>query len=191
MDQITPILTERLELRLLTSDDAGAVHRFRGHHGATLYLSHDALSPEENRARLVELVKHAEASTPEWFHFGWAVVLRATGELIGDCRTWNTSEPPLPGKIPSDYSSLGYVLHPDQHGKGYGREAAAAMLHWLFSNRDIRTVYAGVYEPNTASRNLLESLGFAQDHFFPLGQGSGGKGLPAWRYRLDRPTRIS
>lgn len=189
MDQIAPILTKRLELRLLRDNDAGALHRFRGHPEATRFLSHEALSAEENGIRLAHQLAQAEASTYEWFHLGWAVTLRDTAEVIGDARTWNTSEPPMPGKFPADFASLGYILHPEHHRKGYGSEAAAALVDWLFAERGTRAVYAGVYEPNSASRKLLERLGFTQDRFFPVGQGREGKGLPSWRYRLDHPDR--
>ncbi|WP_426998071.1 GNAT family N-acetyltransferase [Pseudarthrobacter sp. N5] len=191
MELISPILTKRLKLRLLTKHDAAALHRFRGHQTATRYLSHEPLSVEENSVRLSEQLAHAEASTAEWFHLGWAIELRATGEVIGDARAWNSSNPPLPGKIPADHAALGYILHPDHHGSGYGSEAAAALVAWLFGDRGTRTIYAGVYEPNLASRKLLETLGFTRDHHFPADQDSHGKGLPSWRYRLDRPRNMS
>ena len=180
------LLTERLLLRPLTADDAGALLRFRGHPSATKYLSHGPLTPRQNRARLLQALSAAESSTAEWFHYGWAIELRASGEVVGDSRTWNTEEPPAPGRIPADSASLGYVLHPDHQGLGLGREAAGALVQWLFSARGSRTIFAGVYEPNLPSRRLLESLGFRQDHFFPVADDTAGKQLPSWRYRLDR-----
>src|SRR3954449_9381859 len=91
------LFTERLRLRPLAADDAGALLRFRGHLSATRYLSHGPLTPAQNSARLVQALSAAESSTAEWFHFGWAIELRATGEVVGDSRTWNTEEPPAPG----------------------------------------------------------------------------------------------
>jgi len=181
-----PIRTERLTLRPLTADDGGALLRFRGDPDATRYLSHAALSPEENAARLRTALAAADTSTAEWFNFGWAIQLRATGEVIGDGRTWNAAEPPAPGRIPADSASLGYILHPEHHGLGLGREAAGALVGWLFS-RGIRTVFAGVYEPNLPSQRLLESLGFQPDRYFTAAEDTAGKALPSWRYRLDRP----
>ncbi|WP_427134247.1 GNAT family N-acetyltransferase [Pseudarthrobacter sp. S9] len=181
-----PIVTERLLLRPLTSDDAGALLRFRGHPYATRYLSHEPLGPEENNARLLQLVEAAEASTAEWFRVGWALELKASGEVIGDARIWNTAEPPSPGRIPADCASMGYILHPDHHGMGLGREAAGALVDWLFTERGTHTVFAGVYEPNLASRKLLEALGFRPDHYFIAAQDSAGKRMPSWRYKLDR-----
>ena len=181
-----PIHTERLVLRPIAIDDEAAVLRFRGDPVATEYLSHGPLSSEENFARLVQLVDAAESSGVDWFNFGWAIELRETGEVIGEGRTWNSAEPPAPGRIPADCGSLGYVLHPDHHGRGLGREAAGALVNWLFEQRGTQTVFAGVYEPNLASSRLLAGLGFRRDRHFTSLQDTTGKNLPSWRYRLDR-----
>jgi RimJ/RimL family protein N-acetyltransferase len=186
MEAPPTIVTERLELRLLTPADAAALHGFRGHPDAVRYLSHQALTAGQTDLLLADLLSRAERSTAEWFHYGWAVVHRASGAVIGDGRTWNTAEPPLPGGIPARFASLGYLLHPDHHGEGYGSEAAGALVRWLFTERGTDTIYAGVYEPNIASRRLLEGLGFVRDHYFAAAQDTHGKGLASWRYRLDR-----
>jgi RimJ/RimL family protein N-acetyltransferase len=184
-----PLLTERLLLRPLTADDAGAVLRFRAHPAATRYLSHGPLTPEQNRARLRQALSAAESSTAAWFHFGWAIELRDTGEIVGEGRTWNTEEPPEPGRIAAECASLGYVLHPEHQGLGLGREAVGALVEWLFSARGTETIFAGVYEPNLPPRRLLEGLGFRKDRFFPVAEDTAGKQLPSWRYRLDRPDQ--
>ena len=186
MELFPAIVTERLELRLVAEADAAALRGFRGHPGAVRYLSHHPLTAGQTDRLLAELLVRAERSTADWFHYAWAVVLRSTGTVIGDARTWNTAEPPLPGGIPADFASLGYLIHPDHHGKGYGSEAAGALVRWLFTRRGTNAIYAGVYEPNTASRRLLEGLGFVQDHYFTAAQDTHGKGLASWRYRLDR-----
>ena len=182
-----PISTERLILRPLPPDDDGALLRFRGHPEAVRYLSHEAFSAEENTARLRKMLNSAAASTAEWFNVGWAIQLRGSGEVIGDGRTWNSDAPPAPGRIPAHAASLGYILHPEHHGLGLGREAAGALVEWLFTVRASRTVFAGVYEPNLPSRRLLENLGFRPDRYFTAAEDTAGKKLPSWRYRLDRP----
>ncbi|WP_052500468.1 GNAT family N-acetyltransferase [Arthrobacter sp. SPG23] len=188
MEPLPSLVTERLELRLLAHTDAAALRAFRGNPDAVRYLSHHALTAGQTDRLLADLLARAERSTAEWFHYGWAVVLRSTGAVIGDGRTWNTTEPPLPGGVPARCANLGYLLHPDHHGKGYGLEAAGALVRWLFTERGTHTIYAGVYEPNTASRRLLESLGFTQDHYFTASQDTYGKALASWRYRLDRTS---
>lgn len=195
-ETIAPLATERLTLRLLSRSDAAALHRFRGDPGATRFLSHRPLTTEANSRRLEERLAKAEASTSEWFNYGWAIILTESGEIIGDGRTWNSSALPVagvlpPGSLPVDQASFGHVLHPDHHRQGYGREAAGALVRWLFGARGISTVFAGVYEPNIASVSLLRSLGFTQDRHFPAEQDKTGKGLPSLRFRLDGPSLSS
>ena len=185
-----PIRTERLLLRPLEIQDAAAVLRFRGDPTATQFLSHSALGPEENCARIHRLVEAADSSSVDWFSFGWAIELCETGEVIGDGRTWNSAEPPAPGKIPADFGSLGCILHPSHHRRGLGREAAGALVSWLFEQRGTQTVFAGVYEPNLPSRHLLAGLGFRQDRHFTSAQDTTGKNLPSLRYRLDRNSYL-
>jgi RimJ/RimL family protein N-acetyltransferase len=191
-EPIEPLVTERLVLRLVEAADADAIHRYRGDPSVTRYLSHGPLTGEENGRRLSEVLALRQASTSDWFNYGWAITLRASGEFIGDARTWNTavlgSDGLLSlGRHPAHHAALGYVLHPDHQHCGYGREAAGALVNWLFGLRRISTVVAGVYEPNTPSIRLLRSLGFQQDPVPPAEQDTPGKGYLLLMFHLDNP----
>jgi [ribosomal protein S5]-alanine N-acetyltransferase len=191
-EDIMPLVTERLILRLVEAADAAAIHRFRSDPSATTYLSNGPLTPAANDERLAELLALRQASSGEWFNYGWAITLRESGEVIGDARTWNSTALTVsgllsPGKHPARHSALAYVLHPDHHHHGYGREAAAALVNWLFAERGITTIVAGAYEPNTPSIKLLRSLGFKQDPAVPTDQDSTGKGYPMLMFHLDSP----
>jgi RimJ/RimL family protein N-acetyltransferase len=63
---------------------------------------------------------------------------------------------------------LGYWLARDQWGKGFGREAVAAVADHAFAGLGLRHLRAGVYVDNAASRRLLARLGFR-----PLGVRAG------------------
>lgn len=191
-EDIVPLVTERLVLRLVEESDAAAIHRFRSDPSATRYLSHAPLTLAANGDRLAELLALRRASTGEWFNYGWAITLRESGDLIGDARTWNSSALTsagtlAPGKHPVRHAALGYVLHPEYHRQGYGHEAAGALVNWLFAERRIRTIVARAYEPNTASIKLLQSLGFQQDAANPSDGEAAGKGYPLLMFHLDNP----
>lgn len=193
-EDIVPLVTERLILRLVEESDAAAIHRFRSDPSVTRYLSHGPLTVAANGERLAELLALRKASTAEWFNYGWAVTLRESGDVIGDARTWNSIELTSAGmlsqgKLPARHSALGYVLHPDYHRQGYGREAAGALVGWLFSERRMNTIVAGAYEPNTPSIKLLQSLGFQQDTAAPADRETAGKGYPLLNFRLDNPQQ--
>ena len=194
--EIMPLLTERLVLRLIKGSDEAAIHSYRSNPAATRYLSHEPLSIEANKERLTELLALAEASTSTWFNYCWAITLRQSGNLIGDARTWNSTAASGPGVLatgrhPAGHAALAYVLHPDYHHHGYGREAAAALVKWLFTQYRINTVAAAVYEPNSPSIRLLRSLGFESDPVLPPDRERAGKDLPLLTFRLERPDLSS
>ena len=66
----------------------------------------------------------------------WAVVLKETGEMIGDCgiTMQNIHGTMLP--------EVGYHIRADQQRKGYASEAAAGCIRWVFTNYDFPAVYS-------------------------------------------------
>lgn len=60
-------------------------------------------------------------------------------------------------------TGLGFWLVPSVHGEGYGREAVALAIDYVFRTYPHPAVRATVLPGNEASRGLLESLGFSQE----------------------------
>lgn len=58
---------------------------------------------------------------------------------------------------------LTYWLVPEVRGEGYGTEAVALVVDYVFRTYDTPAVGAVVYDFNDASRNLLESLEFERE----------------------------
>ena len=65
----------------------------------------------------------------------------------------------------ADYKrpELGYWFVPEVHGEGYGKEAVALVVEYVFRQYNVPAVGAGAYDYNDASRGLLESLGFVEE----------------------------
>jgi len=80
----------------------------------------------------------------------------ADGAVIGECGLKGAPEPGGPVEI-------GYGLAGPARGHGYAREAVAALLGWLAEDRQATAVLAEVKLTNTASRRLVEGLGFTLD----------------------------
>lgn len=62
---------------------------------------------------------------------------------------------------------LSYFLDEAYSKKGYMKEALSAVITYLFETQQLTCVAARSFAPNTASRKLLESLGFCQDGLIP------------------------
>ena len=63
--------------------------------------------------------------------------------------------------------NLSYFIREDFSRKGYMKEAMAAVIAELFTNKDLECICARAFAPNTASRALLKSLGFAENGVIP------------------------
>lgn len=84
---------------------------------------------------------------------GWYVVLRSTGEVIGDCG-WKG------GPDAAGEAEIGYGLAAPYRRRGYGVEAVAGLVDWCERQPGVRRLVAEVLSDNTASRRLLERTGF-------------------------------
>ena len=77
-------------------------------------------------------------------------------ELIGDFSVWRTSREHLQGE-------LGFVVHPDHQGKGYGAEAARLMLQMGFERLGFHRIVGQCDPRNAASTALMERLGMRRE----------------------------
>lgn len=73
-------------------------------------------------------------------------------------------------------SEVGIVIWPNnQRKRGYGRITLTTLSQWAFETLRLRRLYAKMFESNTSSRKLFESVGFKNEgvwrqHFFVNGK---------------------
>lgn len=90
----------------------------------------------------------------------FAVVLKATNEIIGDA---GIMESEVDGQLEFD---LGFILHHPFWGQGYATEAAKALLEHGFRNLRMYRIVLHMAEEHTASRHIAEKLGFPLEKTF-------------------------
>jgi ribosomal-protein-alanine N-acetyltransferase len=91
----------------------------------------------------------------------WAVIAKADQRLIG----WGgLYEDPFD---PGWGMELGYALHPAAWGQGYASELASVCLDCADTVLRIPEVSAFVHPDNTASRRVLEKVGFVPVRLVP------------------------
>jgi RimJ/RimL family protein N-acetyltransferase len=81
----------------------------------------------------------------------FSLIERETGLWLGRIGPWQPQD--WPG------TEVGWGLHPDAQGKGYGVEAATAALDYAFDVLDWTDVIHCIDPDNTPSRRLAERLG--------------------------------
>lgn len=150
------IETERLLLRQLTPADFNALH--------------DILSDPETMQHYP--APFDEARTKGWiawnlrnyeeYGFGlWAVVLKETGQFIGDCGL--TIQDIDGEKLPE----IGYHISKKFWRKGYGSEAARAVRDWAFRNTKYDCLYSYMKYTNVASWSTAMANGMTKVKEYP------------------------
>ena len=86
----------------------------------------------------------------------YAVRLKETGDVVGECGFFSLAERPDP--------FLRYALLRAHWGRGLAREATVAVLDQGFGPFALGRVVSVVEERNGASHRIMEALGFRLDH---------------------------
>jgi RimJ/RimL family protein N-acetyltransferase len=146
------LTTARLWLRPFEPADFDTVHAIYADPDVMRWVGHGAhRSPAETRSALRG---YADAIAIRGYGFV-AVVERETGDLIGDAGLH-----PLGGRGPD--IEVGYTLARRAWGRGYGSEAARALVEHAFARLSATRVVAQVEPDNRASRHVLEKLGMTE-----------------------------
>lgn len=143
--------TDRLILRLFTSRDAtrvtellqdGEVHKTTQNvpYPYTEQMAHDWIN------------LHGVWIANE-HRYEFAVVLKETNELIGVVGLSNLDK----------VGELGYWFGKDYWNKGYGTEAAEAMLDYAFNDLDYHRIYARFMVTNPGSGRIMEKIGMTKE----------------------------
>lgn len=148
------IETARLRLDRLAPGDASALFGYRGDEAVARFQGWRPASQEEAQAFIEQQAAVPFGSEDAWCQL--AVRERASGELIGDLGVH------FPAST-SDAIEFGISLQPGRQGRGYAREAMAAMLARAFGEWGYRRSVGSVDPRNVASIALLRSLGFRQE----------------------------
>lgn len=142
--------TERLILRDFVKEDWQRVLEYQAH---PLYLRYNEWTdrtPEAVQEFVGWFLNH-QRQEPR-IKFQLAMVLKATGVLIGNCGARREKE----GAIEAD---IGYELDPAYWNHGYATEAAHAIVDFGFQHFGVHRIWAECVADNTGSAHVLEKLG--------------------------------
>jgi RimJ/RimL family protein N-acetyltransferase len=151
-----PIRTERLELRPFTPDDFAALHSWQSRPDVVRYLYGEARTPEQTADNLAG--KIAVTWPPKGGEWLFLAVVRS-GKVIGEVVLKHLNEEHRQGEV-------GYIFHPDHHGRGYATEAAREVLRLGFENLGLHRIVASCDARNDASWKVMERLGMRREAHF-------------------------
>jgi [ribosomal protein S5]-alanine N-acetyltransferase len=111
------------------------------------YLGEYVWLPQQSRT---EWAKKYDDHTPDT---KWFFIEKKDGTKIGTMFHW-----PIGNLL-----EIGYVLIPNERGKGYCTEAVKIVLDYLFLSKNIVRIQAHTDARNMASQKVLQNVGFKKE----------------------------
>ena len=145
------IETERLFLREMKKSDFDALYEVLADSDI---MQHYPYTFDESRVR-----NWIQRNIERYRIFGfglWAVCLKETGEMIGDC---GITLQLIDGQIKPE---IGYHIRADKQRNGYAKEAAIAVRDWTFNNTPFQIIYSYMKYTNEPSVKTAISYGCKQ-----------------------------
>jgi RimJ/RimL family protein N-acetyltransferase len=149
------IETDRLRLRAFEPHDLDALHAIYSRPEVVRFLYEGPRSRGDSR-RLLERKMSLRSVRDDGDTVSYAIELRGSGWMVGDCIVRLLSAAHRQGEI-------GFILHPDHHGRGYATEAGRAMLRVAFEELGLHRVIGRLEARNAASARVLEKLGMRRE----------------------------
>ena len=143
--------TERLVLRTWHSDDAADALAIWGDPQVMRYVG-EPFADLAIARRAIERAAEAQCGCGVSL---WAVVEKASNEIVGACGFHFVAEGPE--------LELAYHFKPTHWGRNFATEAAHACVLYAFERLHAIRIIAGVHTENVASRRVLEKVGFQRE----------------------------
>ena len=149
--------TERLHLRKINPEDAPFVFELLNSPGWLKYIGDRGISDLKKAEAYIE-----ERYLPSYKNGlgNFIVVHKGSGKPIGSCGLYKRDN--------LEYPDIGFAFLPEFLGKGYGYEAASAMLKYALTDLKLEKVLGFTVDYNVASIKLLEKLGLKNVGTFQL-----------------------
>lgn len=167
----TIIETERLALRRMTPDDADALFAVLGDPVSMKYYP-SAFSRDD----VNEWIARWVASCAENGYGLYAMVLKSTGEVIGDC---GHARQEVDGVTEIE---IGYHVLRSLQGQGYATEAARACVAYGFEKLGVERLISLIRPENLPSRRVAEKAGMKVE------KETLRKGFRHLVYSITRPS---
>ncbi len=167
------IITPRTYLRRMTQDDFAALCAMLKD-PEVMYAYEGAFTDEEAHEWLDRQIIRYE----KWGFGLWAVVLKETDEMIGQC---GLTMQPWKG---AEVLEIGYLLRRSCWHMGYATEAAKACREYAFDTLGADEVCSIIRDTNTASQNVAIRNGMKKADEFT--KHYRGVDMPHYRYIVRR-----
>lgn len=144
------IVTPRLRLRFPVLADADAVFAYASDLETTRFMDWKRHSEV---ASVVEVLRDFLDHIADGSEISWAVTIPPDDRAVGM----------VSSRVDGHTADLGYILHRDQWRRGFGSEAAIAVVDWLVGLPGVQRVWATCDCENVGSARVLEKTGMVRE----------------------------
>ena len=149
-DPLPTLEGTRLRLRQLRASDVGDLFAIFSDPEVMRYWSH---APFRSMQQAKWYLRDIDAGRINQTHYQWGIALNGDDRVIGTTTLFALNPKHRRAEI-------GYAVKGSQWRKGYAREALSALINHAFGRLEYRRLEADIDPRNTASRRLVETLGF-------------------------------
>jgi RimJ/RimL family protein N-acetyltransferase len=170
--------TDRLLLREMTGSDFPALCK--------ILLDEEVMTAYEGAFSLEEAQAWLDRQLERYKETGfglWAVVLKETGDMIGQCGLTLQDTPG--GQV----LEIGYLFQKAYWKRGYATEAAFACRDYAFTSLNAEEVYSIIRDTNTPSQNVAKRIGMTSISRFVKHYRGADLGHLLFRVQRTEKTR--
>lgn len=174
-----PILkSERLILRDVSSGDVEEVFAIRSDPQTMKYIPRPLAKTRLDALEHIDMIMKGVLNND---FINWAITFKGDNRLVGMIC--------LIRMQPENYrSEIGYVLHPDYHGRGIMNEALQTVVNYAFQVLNFHSLEAVIDPDNVASEKLLIKNHFVKEAHLKENEFYDGRFLDTVIYsRLNKP----
>lgn len=169
------VQSPRLVLRRFQIKDIATFHAYRSDPEVAKFQSWENYQYEEAEDFVQKQIAHEPNQAGSWFQF--AVALKDTNQLIGDCALHTLLDEPR-------IVEIGFTVSQDYQGKGYATEAINALLKYIFVSLDKHKVIAFSDVRNHKSIAVLERVGMRREGHLLQNYLSKGQWIDEYQYAM-------
>lgn len=144
------LITEKLTLRQLSSEDLQSVFALRSNEEVNKYLGRQATKTHEEALAFIHKVNDNIKNNNSLY---WAITVTETGAFVGTICLFDFSDE-------KNSCEIGYELMPSFQRKGIMKEAAEKVIAYAFQTLRFRKIVAFTHTENLSSTKLLEKFNF-------------------------------
>jgi ribosomal-protein-alanine N-acetyltransferase len=168
------LITPRLFLRRLTTDDADNMFIMRSNKSTMRYVPRPLAKEKKD---VLEIIERINTNIDNHQGINWVLELKESKQFVG-LIGYHRIEPE------NHRAEVGYMIQKQHEGNGYSTEALKEVVKYGFNEMKLHSIEAVIDPENSASEKILKKCGFVKEAHFRENEFWEGKYIDSAVYSL-------